>query len=95
MCLFPLITPAKSLSVLLLFGGPTFGFIDFSLLLFFFFGCTHSMRKFPDQGSNLCHRSDNAKSLTARPPGNSSIEFCFKVSIGGSSRRGAVVNESD
>ena len=28
------------------------------------------MWKFPGQGSNLCHRSDHARSLTVRPPGN-------------------------
>lgn len=32
--------------------------------LFFLFGCACSMRKFPDQGLNLHHRSDNAGSLT-------------------------------
>ena len=36
------------------------------------FGCTHSMQKFPGQGSNLCHISDNtgAGFLTSRPLGN-------------------------
>ena len=29
------------------------------------------MWKFPGQGWNLCHSSDSARSLTARPPGNS------------------------
>ena len=29
------------------------------------------MQKFPDQGSNLSHHSDNAESLNARPQGNS------------------------
>ena len=29
-----------------------------------FFGGAQSMRKFLGQGSNLCHSSDNAKSLT-------------------------------
>ena len=35
-----------------------------------YFGCTHSIQKFPGEGTNLCHNSDtnhssdNAKSLT-------------------------------
>lgn len=29
------------------------------------------MQRFLGQGSNLCHCSDNAASLTPRPPGNS------------------------
>ena len=37
----------------------------------FVFGHTHSMQKLPGQGTNLCHSSDNAGSLTARPSGNS------------------------
>ena len=42
-----------------------------------FFGCTHSMQKFPGQGSDSCHSSNlshgsnNARSLTAKPLGNS------------------------
>ena len=51
----------------------------FSFFSFLFFFChTHSMQKFPIQGWNLSHTSDlshsndNAKSLTAKPPGNSS-----------------------
>ena len=45
---------------------------------FFFGGLAPSIQKFPGQGSNLSHNndlshsSDNAESLTARPPGNSS-----------------------
>ena len=41
------------------------------------FGHIHGMQKFPGQGSNphhssdLSHRSDDVRSLTARPPGNS------------------------
>ena len=47
-------------------------FFLFSLLFFFFFfGCTHSMHKLPGQESHLSHYSDNAESLTSRPPGNS------------------------
>ena len=37
----------------------------------FFFGCAHDMYKLPGQGLNPCHSSDNAKSLTVRPPENS------------------------
>ena len=37
----------------------------------FVFGCNHSMQKFPSLGSNPLHSSDNAATLTARPPGNS------------------------
>ena len=29
------------------------------LLAFFFFGCVHSIHKFPGQGSNPSHSSDN------------------------------------
>ena len=41
----------------------------------YLFGCAHSTQKLPRQGPNprhscdLSHRSDNAKSLTSRPPG--------------------------
>ena len=31
---------------------------------FFFFGCTHSIQTFQGQGSDPCHSSDNARSLT-------------------------------
>ena len=42
------------------------------LLLFLYFsGHTHSVWKFPGQGSNPGHSSDNTKSLTTRPSGNS------------------------
>ena len=37
----------------------------------FFFSHTRSIQKFPGQESNLNHSSDNAESLTTRPPGNS------------------------
>ena len=33
-------------------------------------GVLGGMQKFPDQESNSCHSSDNARSLTTRPPGN-------------------------
>ena len=42
------------------------------LFFFFFNGCANDMQKFPDQKSNPCHSSDDARSLTDRPPGNSS-----------------------
>ena len=52
------------------------------MFLFFF---SHGMQKFPGQGLNLSFSSDNVKSLTARPPGNSclppekiSVIICFK-----------------
>ena len=35
----------------------------------FFFLPVYSMQKFPGQGLNLSHSSDNAESLTTRPPG--------------------------
>ena len=41
------------------------------LLNGFCFGHTHGMHKFLSQGSNQSHSSDNAESLTARPPENS------------------------
>lgn len=37
----------------------------------FFFGCTCSMWKFPDQGLNPNHLSDTRNSLNIRPLGNS------------------------
>ena len=36
----------------------------FLFVFFFFFSCTHGMQKFPGQGSDLYHSSDNARSLT-------------------------------
>ena len=57
-----------------------FYFIGF--ILVFFFGLVHYMWKCPSQGSNPCHSSDlshssdSARSLTARPPGNSLNYFC-------------------
>ena len=36
------------------------------------------MQKFPGQGLNLSHSSDNTTSLTAKPPGNSQGSFLFK-----------------
>ena len=41
----------------------------FSFIIFIF-GCTHSMWKFPGQGLNPNYSNANARSLTARPPGN-------------------------
>ena len=37
--------------------------------------CAHGMQKFLGQGLNLYHSSDNAESLTSRPPGKSSRVF--------------------
>ena len=45
-------------------------------LVWFGFGHAYGMRKFPSQGSNLCHGNDNTESLTARPPENSSFALC-------------------
>ena len=45
-----------------------------------FFGRTHGMQKFPGQGTNPSHSSDNAKSLTTRPPGNSQTYATFSSS---------------
>lgn len=39
----------------------------------FFFGCDYGMQKFSGEGSNTCQSSDNAASLTSRPPGNSKV----------------------
>ena len=41
------------------------------LIYVFSFGHAYGMQKFPGQGLNPSHRSDNAESLTTRPPGNS------------------------
>jgi len=48
--------------------------------LLFFAGCAPGMLKFPDQGSNPQHSSDNARSLTTRPPGNSRYKIFFMFS---------------
>ena len=40
-------------------------------------GHAASMQKFPDQGSNPCHSSNNARSLTVKPPRNSKM-YLFK-----------------
>ena len=37
--------------------------------MYFFFGCAHGMWKFPGQGLNQSHSSDNTESLTTRLPG--------------------------
>ena len=44
---------------------------NFILLLLLVSGHTRGMQKFLGQGSKPSYSSDNAKSLTARPPGNS------------------------
>ena len=46
-----------------------------SPIFFFFPFCSCGMQKFPGQGSNLCHNSDKAGSLTARLPGNSHLHY--------------------
>ena len=52
-----------------------------------FLGCTLSMWNFPGQGlnthhsSNSSHSSDNAGSLTTRPPGNSQTFCIFNSSL--------------
>ena len=57
-------------------------------------GHTCGLWKFLGQGWDLCHSSDNAKSRTARPPGNSKaggLFFFFRVApeaCGGSQARG-------
>ena len=38
-----------------------------------FFGHIRGMWKFPGEGLNLCQSSDNTRSSTARPPGNSCV----------------------
>ena len=38
-------------------------------------GPARGMEKFPGQGWNLSHSCDNAKSLTTRPPENTSLDF--------------------
>ena len=52
------------------------------LFCFVFFGYSHGMKKFLGQGLNLSHSSDNAESLSIRPPGNSRVLFCFGCTSG-------------
>ena len=40
-----------------------------------FYRCAQGLQKLPGQRSNLHHSSDNARSLSARPPGNSNKAF--------------------
>ena len=47
------------------------GFFGLFVCLFFFSGHAHDIQKLLDQGQTLSHSSENTKSLTARPPGNS------------------------
>ena len=66
-------------------------FVSSVFVLFcFLYAHAHNMQKFPGQGSNphhssnSIHSSDNARFLTARPPGNSlSVVFivCWLVSF--------------
>ena len=54
-----------------------------SFSCWFFWAPVHGMQKFPDQGSNLRHSSDNTGSLTARPQGTSfTAYFLFFFSAG-------------
>ena len=59
----------------------------FNYIFWIFGGCALGMKKFLGQGSNLCHSSDNARSLTARPLGNSHFQdfFLFFFSLSFSS----------
>ena len=50
-----------------LWGGGCF-FVCFCSFIYFLIA--NSMQKFPGQGLNLSHSSDNSRSLTMRPPGN-------------------------
>ena len=43
--------------------------------IFLFIGYAHGMWKFPSQGLNLCHSSDNSISLATKPQGNSQCIF--------------------
>ena len=63
-------TGTRSL-VFFAFSMPSSLSLIISFLFFFFFGHDHKMQKLPGQGSNPSHSSDNTKSLTSRPPGNS------------------------
>ena len=44
-------------------------------LFYFIFWLCHGIQKFPGQGLHPSHSSDNTKSLTTRPPGNSWMVF--------------------
>ena len=44
--------------------------------------CIHGMQKFSGQGLNPSHSSDNARSSTARPPGNSTDGLLKSVVLG-------------
>ena len=55
-------------------------FFVFCFLFFVFcFGCAYGIPKFQTKGSNPSHSNDNAKSLTARPPGNSRSSMFLKL----------------
>ena len=45
------------------------------LLLLFYYGQAQGKQKFPGQGSNLRHSSDNAKYLISKKTGNSNYYF--------------------
>ena len=71
-CHFP--ARSKTLDVLL-----TCGFflplLHFLFFFFFLFDGACSMWKFSEQGSNLCHSSDNTKSLTDGHQGTPPLHF--------------------
>lgn len=50
--------------------------MSFPSVFFLFFGHTSTTQKYPGQGSIPCHSSDNARSLTWAPQGNSLLQ-CF------------------
>ena len=63
-------------------GTPKLEIFLMSLLAFllFLFGHAHGMQKFPGQGLNLrLSSSDEAESLTARIPGNSTAFYFFFI----------------
>ena len=47
-----------------------------SVFYFFVFGHARSLQNFPGQGSNPCHSSDDARSLTVRPGNGLYPVFC-------------------
>ena len=73
----------------------SFFFFSFHFSIFFFSPCAHSMWKFPDQESNLRCSSDNTKSLTTRPSGNSPGQlFSFPFYVWGLSKRPTILTHN-
>ena len=56
-------------------GATTLHWMLYFFILFFGHAC--GMQKFPNQGLNPSHLSENTESLTPRPPGNSLQSFIF------------------